>query len=178
MTADINGEDEINIQNPKSKKDKVDSFYYSILDQKDYTTPLTRRFNRQPRIYANKIDFDQDNDKESFLFSKTKTKDDLFQESQERVMHRIETIIQSQNSTFNDSFREIDEMSQENEDHLEKIEKYLEKLKAKIMKRRISQQKENTTKASKSKGPAQKKASTNRNQRADSLMQLNQEQLK
>ena len=138
MDPSITGEnEEIDIGRPKPDKNKIiDSAYFSVLKRTDYTTPLTRKLNGQPRIYANKFDIDQNIGPDSFLFSKTKTKDDLFQESQERVKHHIETIIQSQNDTFNDSFREIDEMSQENEDHLEKIEKYLQKLKTKILKRR------------------------------------------
>lgn len=173
----ISENNESNPRDPKKDKDKVvDSLSFSILKQKDYTTALTRKLNRQPRIYANKIDLDDDVT-ETFLFPKAKTKEDIFQESQERVFQHIETIIQSQNDTFNDSFREIDEMSQENEEHLERIEKYLEKLKAKIMKKRIKSQNPIKDQSNESKKQKKKKECP-RNQRADSLLQLNISQLK
>ena len=71
----------------------------------------------------------------------------------------------------------IHEMSQENEDHLEKIEKYLQKLKTKILKRRQIKQTQ-TNKESNEKHKTDKKKECSRNQRADNLMELNQEQLK
>ncbi|KAK8900568.1 hypothetical protein M9Y10_002896 [Tritrichomonas musculus] len=178
MTSElVNQSEDLNEESIKLDKNKPIVYsHFNILPKADFTTPLTRKFNNQPRIYADIKGIEQDYDTESFLFSKAKTKDDLFQESQERVLQHLENIIQSQNDTFNDSFREIDQMSQENEEHLEKIEKYLEKLKKKMLKKRKFQQKPKIIENPDHQKPAPK-ISNSQNQRANNLIKLNQKQL-
>ena len=121
---------------------------------KDFTTPMTRKFNIQPRIYAEPLG----------IGSIGITSHDLFKDSQERVKSHLDIIISSQQNTLEDSLREVDFMSQENEERLEKIERGLKKLKKMIRK---SSQKQN-----------EKLKKDDINDRASKLMKENQEHFK
>lgn len=99
------------------RKEEIDSF------TKSTTTPLTRVCNRMPRIMADQFTFINNDE-------------NLFKESQERVINHLNDMISSQRDVYEDSIRKIDEISQENDEKIEKLEKSLIKLKKIISKRK------------------------------------------